>query len=272
MLRGAMESSVPTPTPDLTGQVALVTGATRGIGRELALALAGAGADLAVLGRSATDGAELAATIGGLGRRALALACDVTSQDQIDAAVGQAVAHFGRIDALVCAAGIGLKKQSIWESDAAGFRACFDVNVLGVMLALRAALPGMIARRSGRVVVIGGSYGHKGVANFAIYAASKWALRGLVKSTALEVGAYGVTANLIAPGGVDGDRLRRQFQASAEANGEPAAAVLERFVAGSALRRLATADDIAAAMLFLLSEGGRNITGQDIIVDSGTII
>jgi 3-oxoacyl-[acyl-carrier protein] reductase len=257
---------------DLTGQVAMVTGATRGLGRELALALAGAGADIVLLGRGAADGAGAVVDIQALGREALFIQTDVTDQKAVDKAAAQAIAHFGRIDSLVCTAGVGIARQPVWESDKADFRACFDVNVLGVMLAMRAVLPGMIARRAGRVVVIGGSYGHKGVANFALYAASKWALRGLVKSTALEVGAHGITANLIAPGGVDGDRLRGQFQKSADANGEPVAAVMDRFVSASALRRLVTGDDIAATLLYLLGEGGRNITGQDIIVDSGTII
>ncbi len=259
-------------TGELAGQVALVTGSTRGLGRELALALARAGADIVVLGRGEADGAAAAAAIRALGRRALFVAADVASQTDMDSAGRAALGAFERIDILVCAAGIGLPRRPVWESDAEDFRRCFDVNVLGVMLALRAALPGMIARKSGRVVAIGGSYGHKGVANFGIYAASKWALRGLIKSTALEVGAHGVTANLISPGGVEGDRLRRQFQASADANGEAYEAVLGRFVAGSALRRLVTGDDIAAALLHLVGEGGRNITGQDIIVDAGTIV
>jgi NAD(P)-dependent dehydrogenase (short-subunit alcohol dehydrogenase family) len=81
-----------------------------------------------------------------------------------------------------------------------------------------------------------------------------------------------VTANLISPGGVDGERLRRQFQASADARGEPVEAVLERFVSGSALHRLVTDEDVAAALLHLVGEGGRNITGQDIVVDAGTIV
>lgn len=259
-------------TGEIEGQVAFVTGATRGLGRELALALAEAGADVVILGRGAADGEEAAHSIRTTGREALFVATDVTSQAGMDDAACQAMDRFGRIDILVCAAGIGLPRRPVWENDAEDFRRCFDVNVLGVVLALRAVLPRMIARQSGRVIAIGGSYGHKGVANFGLYAASKWALRGLVKSTALEVGAHGITANLISPGGVEGDRLRRQFQASAEANGEGYDAVLGRFVAGSALRRLVTGGDIAAALLHLAGEGGRNITGQDLVVDAGTIV
>jgi NAD(P)-dependent dehydrogenase (short-subunit alcohol dehydrogenase family) len=257
---------------DIAGQVAIVTGATRGLGRELALSLADAGADIMILGRGMADGEAAAASIRALGRRALFIPTDVTSQDSMEEAARRAIAEFGHIDILVCNAGIGLPRQPVWQTDAEDFHAVFDVNVLGVMLAMRAVLPAMIARRSGRIVVIGGSYGHKGVANFAVYASSKWALRGLVKSVALEVGGHGVTANLIAPGGVEGERLRGQFQKSADANGEPVEAVLDRFLSGNALRRLVSGDDIAASLLYLVGEGGRNITGQDIIVDSGTIV
>jgi NAD(P)-dependent dehydrogenase (short-subunit alcohol dehydrogenase family) len=257
---------------DIEGQVAIVTGATRGLGRTLALSLARAGADIVILGRGAADGQETADLVRALGREAMFVPTDIASQPAVDDAARRTIAAFGRIDILVCNAGVGLPRQPVWQTDSEDFHACFDVNVLGVMLAMRATLPAMIQRRSGRVVVIGGSYGHKGVANFAIYAASKWALRGLVKSVALEVGPHGVTANLIAPGGVEGARLRGQFQKSADANGEPVEAVLERFLSGSALHRLVDGDDIAAALLHLVGAGGRNITGQDIVVDSGTIV
>ena len=179
---------------DIAGQVAMVTGATRGLGRELALFLAQAGADIVILGRGTVDGEAAVAAIGALGRRALFIPTDVTDQGAVEDAARRTIAEFGGIDILVCNAGVGLPRQPVWQTDAQDFHACFDVNVLGVMLAMRAVLPTMIARRSGRIVVIGGSYGHKGVANFAVYAASKWALRGLVKSVALEVGARGVTA------------------------------------------------------------------------------
>ena len=130
----------------------------------------------------------------------------------------------------------------------------------------------MTERRSGRIVAVGGTYGHKGVAGFGVYAASKWALRGLMRSAALDAGPYGVTVNIVAPGGVDGDRIRAQFARSAAANGETPEAVLQRFTSGSALGRLVDPGDIAAALLYLLSDGAANITGQDIIVDAGTIV
>jgi NAD(P)-dependent dehydrogenase (short-subunit alcohol dehydrogenase family) len=256
----------------LDGKTALVTGATRGLGRELAVALAREGADVAILGREAANGETTAEAVRAVGRKALVLAADVTDAGQMDAAAARAIQAFGKIDVLVCTAGVGLPRQPVWQTGAEDFHTCFDVNVLGVMLSLRAVMPGMIERKAGRVIVIGGTYGHKGAAGFAVYAASKWALRGLVKSAALEAGPYGVTVNIVAPGGVEGDRLRAQFRKSAQAAGEREEDVLARFVSGTALGRLVSGDDVAAAMIHLASDAGRMITGQDIVVDAGTIV
>jgi NAD(P)-dependent dehydrogenase (short-subunit alcohol dehydrogenase family) len=130
-------------TADLQGKTALVTGATRGLGRGLALVLAQAGADVAVLGRSADKAAAVVADIQALGRSGLALAADVSNETQMIAAVDHAIAIFGKIDILVCAAGMGLPRAPVWETSAEAFSGCFDVNVLGVLLALRTVLPHM---------------------------------------------------------------------------------------------------------------------------------
>lgn len=259
-------------TTELTGKIAFVTGATRGLGAELAIALAGAGADVVIVGRDTAAGQAVADRITALGRQSLLLAADVTDAAALQAAAQATLQRFGRIDILLCVAGVGSPRRPVWESDATDFRACFDVNVLGVLLAMKAAMPAMLAQRGGRVVVIGGTYGHKGVANAAIYAASKWALRGLVKSAALEAGASSVTVNLIAPGGVEGPRLQRQFRQSADLEGLSYEQVLARFTNKTALDRLVSGADIAHALLHLVTDGGRMITGQDLIVDAGGII
>ena len=256
----------------LDGKTALITGGTKGLGAELAVALARAGADIAVLGRDAAAGEGVAAAVRGLGRRAVVLAADVTDQQQMEAAAARANEALGAIDVLVCTAGVGSPRRPIWELGAEDFRACYDVNVLGAMLAMRAVLPLMIARRSGRIVNIGGTYGHKGVALASLYASTKWALRGLTRSVALEVGAYGITANVVAPGGIEGPRLTRDFERSAEREGVAYEAVLERFTSRSALGRLVTGDEVAAAVIHLAADAGRNITGQDLIVDAGQVI
>lgn len=251
---------------NLTGRTALVTGATRGVGRELALALARAGADVAVLGRDAALGAELAAAITALGRQSWSFAADVTDEAAMRAL------DLPAIDILITAAGVGAPRQPVLESSAATYRQVFDVNLLGVMLAAQAVLPGMMARKRGRIIAIGGTYGHKGAANFALYSASKWAVRGLIRSIALEAAPYGITANLIAPGGIEGPQLTSQMQRAAARDGLTIAQVQARFLQGVALGRLSTAADIAAATLFLAGDGARNITGQDFIVDGGNIV
>ncbi|RZF63276.1 SDR family oxidoreductase [Sphingomonas populi] len=253
----------------IEGRTALVTGGTRGLGLALARALVEAGASVALVGRDAETARAAAAA---LGPRTLGLAADVTDAAGLEAAAAATRDAFGAIDILVCAAGIGAPRAPVWESDPDAFRACYDTNVLGVLLAMKAVMPAMIAARTGRVVVIGGTYGHKGVAGFGLYGSSKWALRGIVKSAALDAAPYRVSVNMISPGGVDGERLQRLFRESAARNGEPADAPLTRFTASTALRRLVGEDDIAATLRHLLGPGGRMITGQDIIVDSGTIL
>jgi NAD(P)-dependent dehydrogenase (short-subunit alcohol dehydrogenase family) len=259
-------------TLELQGKVAMVTGASKGLGQDLALSLAQAGADIVIVGRDPAGARATADAIEDLGRRCIVALADVTDEAALGTAVAGAIGQVGRIDILVCVAGVSSPRRPVWQSTAADFHACFDVNVLGVMLAMGQVLPGMVAQKSGRVIVIGGTYGHKGVALSAIYAASKWALRGLAKSAALEVGFAGVTVNVVAPGGVDGPRLRSLFQASADASGESFEDVRGRFTAKTALGDLVSSADIAAAVVYLASERGRMVTGQDIIVDAGTIV
>jgi 3-oxoacyl-[acyl-carrier protein] reductase len=256
----------------LKGQVVFATGATKGLGAELALALAREGAHVVIVGRDVQAGEGVAAAVRATGSEALVLPADVTDGEALTAAARQAKAHFGRVDRLLCTAGVGSPRQPVWQSSADDYRACFDINVLGVMLSMRAVMPLLIEQGEGRVVVIGGTYGHKGVADAALYAASKWAVRGLVKSAALEAGPHNVTVNVVAPGGIAGPRLKRLFEASAQREGIAYEAVLRRFTAKSALGRLVSGDDVAHAVIHLFSDGGRLITGQDIVVDAGTLI
>lgn len=256
----------------LNGKTVFVTGGTKGLGSELAIAMARAGAAVALIGRDLEGGRAVAAQIEALGGRALPIVADVTDEASVQAAAQQALAHFGSIDLLLCVAGVGSPRRPIWESTADDFHACFNVNVLGVLIAMQAVLPAMLEQRSGRVVVIGGTYGHKGVANAAIYASSKWALRGLVKSAALEVGGNNITVNLVSPGGIEGERLERMFRQSAEREGISYEEVLSRFTSKSAMNRLVDGEDIAQAVLQLACESGRMVTGQDIVVDAGMIV
>lgn len=260
------------PSMSLAGKVALVTGGTRGLGLGLARALGRSGAGVALVGRDGATGAAAVAALADEGIAAHAFVADVSDDAAMRDAAAAAQERLGAIDVLVCAAGVGAPRRPVWEATPQDYRGCFDINVLGVVNAMAAVLPAMIARGEGRVVAIGGTYGHKGVAGFSLYAASKWALRGLVKSAALDAAPHGVRVNMISPGGVEGERIHRLFRGSALRNGEPEGAPLERFLAGTALGRLVTEDDIAGALFHLVGPAGRMITGQDIVVDSGTVI
>jgi NAD(P)-dependent dehydrogenase (short-subunit alcohol dehydrogenase family) len=259
-------------TQTLADKVILVTGSTKGLGADLAIMFAKYGANLVIVGRDKQAGEAVAASIRALGREAIAIAADVSDEAAMSAAAQQALAHFGRIDRLLCVAGVSSPRRPIWEADTADFHAYFNVNVLGVMLAMRAVLPSMIEQKDGRVVLIGGTYGHKGVAKSSLYAATKWALRGMAKSVALEVGAHNITVNVVAPGGIDGQRLRDEFAASAKREGIQPEDVLKRFTARSALGRLIDSEDVGHAVIHLFSESGRMITGQDIVIDAGTVV
>ena len=256
----------------LSGRVALVTGGTRGVGRTIAGTLAATGAAVVVVGRNAATAADACAAITSAGGQARYCLADVADQEALLAALAAARAPADGFDILVCAAGMSLPHRPLIDYGTGDYRACFDLNVLGVMHAVQAVLPGMMARRSGRIVAIGGTYGHRGVANSALYAASKWAVRGLIKSVAVEAGPFGVTANIVSPGGIDGDNLRAQFARSAEREGLTAQAVHDRFAARSAMRTLVDEEDVAATVLHAVSRAGRLITGQDLLVDGGASV
>jgi NAD(P)-dependent dehydrogenase (short-subunit alcohol dehydrogenase family) len=179
----------------------------------------------------------------------------------------------GRIDFLVnIAGGSGPLGRPFWENTLPEFEQIMTLNVTGCFLTMRAVMPGMIARGYGRIVNVGGTFGLRGRAGRAAYSASKWALRGLTKSAALEAGPLGITVNCVCPGMVEGERFDRVRTDMADRLGITADAARDRMAAEYALRRISTADDVAGAVLFLLGHHSRQITGQDIAVDGGWVI
>jgi NAD(P)-dependent dehydrogenase (short-subunit alcohol dehydrogenase family) len=258
----------------LKDKIVIVTGAAKGLGRDVTLTLAREGAHLVIAGRDTGALDAVAAEIEGLGRRATVVRCDLREVGDVAAMVDAAKGFGGgRIDVLVNAAGVSARDPTpIWDTPSEDFHRFFDTNVKGVFHTIKCVLPVMIAQRSGRIVSVGGTFGHKGVEGNALYAASKWALRGVTKSAAVEAGRHGVTVNIVAPGGVEGPSFDGWLAEEAARRGVEASAMLERFVGGTALKRLSSATDIAEAILFLASDAARNITGQDLLVDGGTIV
>lgn len=258
----------------LSGQTVFLTGAAKGMGRAITLELAAAGADVALAGRDTAACETVAAEARALGRRATVHPCDVTDEDSVATAIAAAWdAYPGASWSLVnIAGGTGPSGKLLWEHTMEDVREVFDVNLVGSWLTMKHALPRMIAARSGAIVNIGGTFGHKGVRKAWAYGATKWALRGLTKSAALETGPFGIRVNMVSPGGVDGPRLTRQLGEAAAAEGIPPEDAYARFAVSTALGRMSTDRDVALAVLFLLGPGGRNITGQDLLVDGGTIV
>lgn len=258
----------------LAGRAVYVTGPAKGMGRDVTLALASAGADLILLGRDVGAITPVADEARGLGRTVAVASCDVTDSTSVAQAMAAGRASLGgRADGLVCVHGTtGAGTKVLWQQTVEDYRAVFDTNVLGVMLPMREALKHFTAERRGSIVSIGGTFGFKGAAGQSLYAATKWALRGMSRSAALEAGRYGVRVNTVCPGGVDGPRLTRQLEEIAAEQGSSFDDVYSRMAAATALGRMSQGSDIAAAVVFLLSDMARNISGQDLIVDGGGVV
>ncbi len=242
---------------DLTGQVAFVTGSTRGIGRAIAERLHMAGAKVAIVGRKAEVAAEVAAAIG---EGAQGFGCDVAQAAQVDAAVAAAEQGLGPISILVNNAGLTRDNILLRLSDD-DWNAVLEANLTGAFHTTRAVIKGMMKRRAGRIINITsivGLTGNKGQAN---YAASKAGLIGFTKSVAREYASRNVLANCIAPGFISTDM-------TAALPAEARDALLGQI----ALGRLGQPADIAGAVLFLSSELASYITGQVLVVDGGMVI
>lgn len=259
---------------DLADNVAIVTGPAKGMGSAITLALARAGAHLVMVGRDTGVIEALAPEVRALGRRALVLRGDITSEDDM-LAMGDAVAREfdGRADILVNVAGVrGTLDKDAWEIPAAEFDRVLAANLRGSFLPARALLPLMIARKRGKIVNIGGTYGMKGKERRAAYSASKWGLRGLTRTMALEAGPHNINVNCVCPGVVIGARFERTMAERMRMRGITREALEAELTADIALRRFVTDADIAAAVMFLVSEGARNITGQELVVDGGFVV
>jgi NAD(P)-dependent dehydrogenase (short-subunit alcohol dehydrogenase family) len=258
--------------PPLRNKVAVVTGAAKGLGEAITNILACDGAHVVLAGR---DREALEARAAELDdeypeRESLIVACDVTAEAQVEAMVGAGVERFGGIDILVNAAGvIGPIETPAQDVSSEDFRRVLDVNVLGTFLPCKHAIPHLIARRGGRIVNIAGTSGLRGYRNRVAYSSSKWAVRGLTRTLALELGEHEITVNTVCPNVTHGHRMTRIVNEKARKLGKTPEAVYRDFASQTALGRFIEAVDVAHAVRFLVSPGARNITGKDIVVDAG---
>lgn len=256
----------------LAGRVAFVTGAAKGLGGAITDVLAEDGAHVVLTGRDEAALFSHAAEVDAKypSRRSLVITCDVTDEDSVDRAVAGTVENLGGLDIVVNTAGvIGPIETPAQDVKPDEFRTVISVNLVGTFLVCRAAIPHLIERGGGRIVNIAGTSGLRGYRNRVSYSSSKWAVRGLTRTLALELGKYGITVNDICPNVTHGSRMDRIVNEKAEHLGVTPQEVYDDFASQTAMGRFIEDVDIAEALRFLVSEGARNITGHDIVVDAG---
>jgi NAD(P)-dependent dehydrogenase (short-subunit alcohol dehydrogenase family) len=247
------------PRFELQGQVALVTGAARGIGRACALALAHAGADVALGLRDAGTGADLAGAIEAMGRRALRLQMDMTRLAEIRAAVDAAAAHFGRLDVLVNNAGLAPENlaENVREED---FDLTLAVNLKGTFFASQSAGRVMIAQKYGRIVNLGSQAGFVALPTESVYCMTKAAISHLTRCLAVEWARYNITVNAVAP-----TFIRTPGTQECLANDAFRADVLSRIPLG----RIGEPMEVAGAVVYLASPAASLVTGTTLLIDGG---
>jgi 2-deoxy-D-gluconate 3-dehydrogenase len=243
----------------LDGRVAMVTGASRGLGRAMALALAEAGADVALVARSRAALEETAALVIGLGRRALALPADVAVEAQVDAAVARAVDAYGGIDVLVNNSGVAVVKPLV-DTTPAEWRRVLETNLTGAFNCCRAAGPGMIARKRGKVVNVASVLGARGLSGYAAYSASKGGLLALTRALAVEWARHNIQVNAIAPG---------WFVTSMNEDAFGDSRVRDRLLRDVPARRTGDPEELGALVVYLASGASDYVTGEAVFVDGG---
>ena len=244
----------------LANQIAVVTGAGRGIGRAIALKFAAEGADVVVVSRTAENSEKVAVEIRALGRKAWAHAVDVADAAAVSAAAEKILAEAGKVDILVNNAGVTRDGLVMRMSDA-DWDTVLDTNLKGAFLFTKAFSRAFAKQRSGRIINISSVIGLIGNAGQSNYAASKAGLIGFTQSVAREFASRGITVNAIAPGFIETDM-------TAELNEALRAEILKKIPLGC----LGQSDDIAAAALYLASPAARYVTGQILTVDGGMVM
>ena len=255
----------------LSKKNALLVGGAKGMGAAITMTLAREGADVFLAARDIAALDAVADRVRAGGRRAATCSCDVLDENAVERMVATALGFFeGPIDILVNIVGItGPIETPVQDIEAEAFNAVLQTNVSGLFLPIKHVLPGMIARRSGKIVSIGGAAGLRGYKNRAAYSASKWGIRGLTRTVALEVGKHNINVNTVCPGIVRSPRLEKLCREKARVRGWTYEQVEEEYLRDMALHRFTEPEDVANAVLFLASDDARNITGQELVVDGG---
>ncbi len=240
----------------LDNQVALITGAGRGIGRAIAMAFARQGADLALVARTESELEETAQMIRAAGHRVVAVTADVSHREYVERAVSQALETFDRVDVLVNNAGVQPPIGPLWQNDADEWMRAVAVNLFGPMLCIKAVLPGMMERKRGKIVNLSGGGATGPRPNFGAYAASKAALVRLTETLAMELAPYNIQINALAPGAINTRMLDQVLAAGELAGAELAQAQRRTERGGTSIERA------AQLAVFLASADSDGLTGK----------
>lgn len=243
----------------LDGRVAIVTGASRGLGRAMAVALAQAGADVAVAARSKPELEETAGLVRETGRRALAVETDVTAYGQVEALVRATIGALGGLHIMVNNSGIA-RVAPVAQMSPEDFRATLDVNLVGVFNGCRAAAAHLIAQKAGKIINISSVLGQVGLPGYSAYAASKSGVMGFTRALAAEWARYSIQVNALAPGWFVTDM-------NADAFGDPR--TRERLLRDVPARRTGRLDEIGPLAVYLASSASDFMTGQTLFLDGG---
>jgi NAD(P)-dependent dehydrogenase (short-subunit alcohol dehydrogenase family) len=256
----------------LDGKVAVVTGGNQGIGRAIALAMADAGASLAICARTEESLQRTAGEIRAGGVDCLALHCDVSDPASTDAMAQAVLDHFGKVDVVVANAGIAGAIRPMHEISYEEWRECIGIDLDGVYLTFRRFIPGMISAGSGSLIALSSMTGKRPLPERTPYGAAKMGVIGLVRSLALELGPHKIRVNSVCPGPVAGPRLNRIVKQQAETLRISEEESMRMFSEASALKRPVGAGEVAAACVFLASEASSGITGEDMNVTAGVVM
>ena len=250
----------------LSGARVIVTAGGSGIGNVIVRSFAEAGANVFTCDVDGQLAEQVRRDLPGVG----AAVADVALEDDVDRLFDEALARLGGLDVLVNNAGVGGPVACVENMSLADWQRTLDVNLTGAFLCTRRAAAVLKEQRSGCIVTMSSHYGLFGGPTRAPYVATKWALIGFTKTIAMELGPFGVRANAICPGGVEGERLERVMRLEADEKGIPCDELREEWVRGCSLRTFVKPEDVAAMILFLCSEQGARISGQAIGVDGHT--
>lgn len=255
----------------LAKRVVVITGPAKGMGPAITRAFADEGSRLVLAGRDMAAIEALALELRGSQAETMSIRCDVTQPADAEALAAATLERFGQIDVLVnVAGGTGPVGGTTWTTTTEEFEQIVELNLTGCFNMMHAVMPSMIERRYGKIVNVGGTFGMRGRSGRMAYSASKWGLRGVTKSAALEAGRHNINVNYVAPGMVDGERFRNKvvpdvMRKLSLSEDEAVAHHAQDY----ALQRISSDADVANACLFLASDVSRQITGVDLPVDGG---